>query len=40
MATGEVTVTGELMATGEDEVQSVQTTLDSGIVALQQRLHS
>ena len=33
MATGEVIVTGELMATGEAEVRSVQTRLDGGIIA-------
>ena len=31
--TGEAIITGELMATGEAAVQSVQTTRDGGIVA-------
>ena len=34
MATGEVIITAQLMATGEAEVQSVQTTYDVGIAAL------
>ena len=33
MATGGEIIMGELMAAGEAEVQSVQTTLDGGIVA-------
>ena len=33
MVTGEAIITGEVMATGVAEVQSVQTTLDGGIVA-------
>ena len=33
MATGEAIITAEVMTTGEAEVQSVQTTLDGGIVA-------
>ena len=33
MATGKAIIIGELMATGEAEVQSVQTMCDSGIVA-------
>ena len=37
MATGEVIVAGELMATGEAKLQSVQTTPDGGIVALRDR---
>ena len=37
MATGEAIVTGVLMATGEAEVQSVQTTLDRGIIASRDR---
>ena len=37
MATGETITTGELMATGEAEVQSIQTTLDGGIVASRDR---
>ena len=33
MATGGEVIIGQLMPAGEDEVQSVQTTLDGGIVA-------
>ena len=33
MATTRAIIIGELMATGEAEVQSVQTTFDGGIVA-------
>ena len=38
MATGETIIIGELMATGEAEVQSVQTTLDGRIVGSSLRL--
>ena len=33
----EAIITGELMATGQAEIQSVQTTRDSGIVTLRNR---
>ena len=34
MDAGEAIITGQLMATVEDEIQSAQITLDGGIVAL------
>ena len=34
MTIGGVTITGEVIATGRGKVQSVQTTLNGGIVAL------
>ena len=34
MATGEAIIIGELMATGQAEIQNVQTTSDGGIAAL------
>ena len=37
MATGDVIITRELMATGQTEVQSVQTTRDGWIIDLQDR---
>ena len=37
MATGGAIIIGKLMATGEAEVQSVQTTRDGGIVASRDR---
>ena len=36
-ATGEAIIRGELIATGQTEVQSVQTTHDGGIVASRDR---
>ena len=33
MSSGEAIITGELMATGEAEVQNVQTVRDGGIIA-------
>ena len=37
MATGEAIITAELMAAGEADVQSIQTTRDGGIVASRDR---
>ena len=37
MVTGGAIITEELMATGQAEVQSVQTPLDGGIIASQDR---